>query len=224
MIDHCTRWPECIPLKSLTAKKTCTALNTIFQRIGIPRVVISDNGTNFVSNLNKVFFESFGIELQNSTPGHPEGNSLAERVVQNIKKMLHHTISSSKPTEWDMKLPNMLWALRHMENETTGVTPYEVVYGKKGRGPLEVLRDTWSGNTQVYPDLQKNNKEYLSMLKNELKICNEVATENAKISQNKYVNSYNMRSKFKSFEKGEQVLDRSFRQFNAANRINKRND
>jgi len=86
-IDHCTRWAEAIPLKTLAAKETCAALNVIFQRTGVPRVIISDNGTNFVSNLNKIFFSMFGVEMRNSTPLHPQGNSLAERLVQNIKKM-----------------------------------------------------------------------------------------------------------------------------------------
>jgi len=93
-----------------------------------------------------------------------------------------------------------------MEIEKTGITPYEMVYGKKGRGPLEVLRDTWTDNIQKYPDLNKTNQEYLNMLKNDLKICNEVATEKAKIAQKKYVDHYNLRSKDKTFDVGEQVL------------------
>jgi len=32
-----------------------------------------------------------------------------------------------------------------MLNETTGFSPYQIVYGKVGRGPLEVMRDTWGG-------------------------------------------------------------------------------
>jgi len=70
-----------------------------------------------------------------------------------------------------------------MEYATIGITPYEMVYGKKGQGPLEVLRDTWTDNTQKCPDLSKTNQEYLNMLKSDLKICNEVAMENAKVAQ-----------------------------------------
>ena len=86
VIDHCTRWAECLPLKTLTAKEICNALNKIWQTTGIPRVVICDNGSNLVSSLNKVFFSKFGVEVRNSTPLHPLGNSLAERLVQNVKK------------------------------------------------------------------------------------------------------------------------------------------
>jgi len=49
MIDHCSRWAECIPLKTLTAKETCNAL--------------------------KIFFSNFGIEMRNSTPPTREQSS-----------------------------------------------------------------------------------------------------------------------------------------------------
>jgi len=49
IVDHCTRWIECIPLKNLTAIETCTAFGKFFYSIGtIPRVIVSDNGTHFV--------------------------------------------------------------------------------------------------------------------------------------------------------------------------------
>ncbi|XP_075736237.1 uncharacterized protein LOC119161800 isoform X1 [Rhipicephalus microplus] len=36
LVDLCTRWPEVIPLRSLTAKATCDALIEIFSRTGVP--------------------------------------------------------------------------------------------------------------------------------------------------------------------------------------------
>ncbi|GFW82964.1 protein NYNRIN [Trichonephila clavipes] len=51
LIDQHSRWPEAIPLKSLTAKSTCEALLEIFSRTGIPEVIVMDNATNFTANL-----------------------------------------------------------------------------------------------------------------------------------------------------------------------------
>src|SRR6266496_1623172 len=205
-IDHCSRWTEAIPLKTLTAKETCSALNIIFQRIGIPRVVICDNGSNFVSNLNKIFFSNFGIEMRNSAPFHPEGNSLAERLVQNIKKMLHHEIISDTPRNWDLRLPNLLWALRTMINDTTGFSPHELVYGRVGRGPLEVLRDTWEGANVDYSALNKTAREYLENLHLDLNTVTERAKINSDQNQRIYVEKYNMHSREKSFDVGDTVL------------------
>ena len=51
VIDYATRWPEAVPLSALTAKATCDALLQIFTRTGIPKIIISDCGTNFTSEL-----------------------------------------------------------------------------------------------------------------------------------------------------------------------------
>src|SRR5258708_4976185 len=206
MIDHCTRWCECIPLKTLTAKEIRQALNVIFQRIGIPRVVVSDNGTNFVSNLNKIFFSKFGIEVRNSTPLHPQGNSLAERLVQNVKKMLHHIIISEEPRSWDLKLPFLLWALRTMENESTGFSPFEMVYGRQGRGPLDIINDTWKDKTQEELPVNKTAQAYLDKLREDIKIVSDIAASSSAETQRSYTERYNMKSKEKSFNVGDQVL------------------
>ena len=66
-------------MKGLSAKETCNTLLVMFNRIGLPRLIISDNGTNFVSGLTKELYRRLGIELRRSTPLHPEGNSLVER-------------------------------------------------------------------------------------------------------------------------------------------------
>ncbi|GFX51658.1 protein NYNRIN [Trichonephila clavipes] len=51
LMDQHSRWPEAIPLKSLTAKSTCEALLEIFSRTGIPEVIVMDNATNFTASL-----------------------------------------------------------------------------------------------------------------------------------------------------------------------------
>jgi len=78
--------------------------------------------------------------------------------------MLHHEIISDTPRNWDLRLPNLLWALRTMVNDTTGFSPHELVYGRVGRGPLEVLKDTWEGANVDYTVLNKTAREYLKNL------------------------------------------------------------
>ncbi|GFW71264.1 pro-Pol polyprotein [Trichonephila clavipes] len=48
--DYTTKWVEIFPLKQATAKECAmTLLNEVFLRYGVPRRLISDNGTQFVS-------------------------------------------------------------------------------------------------------------------------------------------------------------------------------
>lgn len=93
MIDLCTRWPEVICLKSLTAKATCDAMLEIFSRSGIPEVVCSDCGTNFTAALTREFLTRLGCSPRFSTPDHPESNGAVERWNRVFKNMLFHVIS-----------------------------------------------------------------------------------------------------------------------------------
>ena len=53
IVDNCTRWLIVYALKSLTARAVCHALIELFTNVGVPSKVISDNGTNFSSQLTQ---------------------------------------------------------------------------------------------------------------------------------------------------------------------------
>ncbi|GFU25664.1 hypothetical protein TNCV_2006051 [Trichonephila clavipes] len=79
MMDQHTRWPEAVPLRSLTAKNACDSLLQIFSRTGIPSVIASDQGTNFKSALTQEFTKRIGSSPRFSCPGYPASNGLVER-------------------------------------------------------------------------------------------------------------------------------------------------
>ena len=45
--------------------------------------------------------------------------------------------------QWDKALPYILFAYREVLTETTGFSPFEMLYGRKIRGPLDILKETW---------------------------------------------------------------------------------
>jgi len=53
IVDNCTRWPSVYMLRSLTAKAVCDALIDLFTHVGVSRVIVSDRGTNFTSQLTQ---------------------------------------------------------------------------------------------------------------------------------------------------------------------------
>ena len=45
--------------------------------------------------------------------------------------------------DWDKLLPYVLFAYREVPQESNGFSPFELVYGREVRGPLDVLKETW---------------------------------------------------------------------------------
>ena len=182
LIDQCSRWVEAIPLKAATAKASCDALLEIFTRTGIPKVIVSDNGINFTSNLTAEFRARLECTPRFSTPGYLEGDSLVERHNAVIKNMLHHVIRQNK-RNWHKQLPIQLWAMREVPNQTTGLSPFQIVYGKLPRGPLSVLKETWAGELSVPPDFGITAIEYMQDVKSRLEKAGQLSAEHTQTNR-----------------------------------------
>jgi len=72
VVDSCTRWPSVYMLKSLTAKAVCDALIDLFTHVGVPKVMVSDCGTNFTSQLTQEMLRRLGV-AHGQYPGSSRG-------------------------------------------------------------------------------------------------------------------------------------------------------
>ena len=65
-------------------------MKSVFSRYGIPELLISDNGPQYVSNEFKEFAVKYNFKLKHTTSSthFPESNGLAERTVQTLKQLL----------------------------------------------------------------------------------------------------------------------------------------
>src|SRR6218665_1738927 len=87
----------------------------------------------------------FGVTPRFNTPGHPESSGIVEKWNQTFKKMIHHVIIDN-PRQWHKIISFTVWAIREVPNATTRVAPYMLVYGRLPRGPLAVLKESWTSD------------------------------------------------------------------------------
>ena len=73
-IDLAKRWPDAIPLCSITAKPVAQGMLDILSRTGIPLEMLTDQGSQFVGRLTKQLSTFLGIQKLQSTPYHPQKN------------------------------------------------------------------------------------------------------------------------------------------------------
>jgi hypothetical protein len=205
VIDVCTSWPSVYLLKNLSAKSVCECLCDLFSTLGVASVISCDNATNFSSKLTQECLQRLGCTPRFSSPGHPECQGKIERFNQSFKRLLHHAIRQN-PRQWHKCVPFLTWAMRECSNATTNASPYALLYGRLPRGPLAVLKETWSGERELPPNLNKTEVQYMKELKNNLEIAREYASEHAAIAQEKYVTHYNKNAVDKSFSVDDRVV------------------
>jgi transposase InsO family protein len=88
VVDYYSNYVEISLMPNSTSATIITHLKSIFARHGIPKIFISDNGTQYVSQLFKEFVSKWDICHVTSSPYHPKSNGLAERSVQTVKQLL----------------------------------------------------------------------------------------------------------------------------------------
>ncbi|UYV74208.1 K02A2.6-like [Cordylochernes scorpioides] len=80
VVDACTKWIEAIPVPNTSTRETIEQLRCLFARFGIPRTLVSDNGTGFTSEEFRQFMTRNGIRHLRTAPFHPSSNGLAENI------------------------------------------------------------------------------------------------------------------------------------------------
>ena len=205
LCDSCSRYPVAFPLRSLTAKSVCNALLQLFQTTGIPSVIKSDCATNFTSQLTRTFLSMLGCSPRFNVPGRPQQTGLCERLIGTLKNMVSK-LAMDHPRAWHKYLGFALWALRECPNETTGVPPWVLVFGRLPRGPLAVLKENWCGQREAPLSLGQTTVDYLQELRKNLEVAETYAASHSERAQQRYVSHYNLRTRPKSFTVGEQVL------------------
>ena len=62
LCDYATRYPEAIPLRSNEANRIAAELVKVFARVGVPEKILTDQGTNFTSQLLQEVYNLLRIQ------------------------------------------------------------------------------------------------------------------------------------------------------------------
>ena len=85
-VDYFTKWAEAEPLATITTQKIINfVVRNIKCRFGLPRTLVTDNGTQFESREFKDFCQKYRIEKLTAAVAHPQANGQVEAVNKIIK-------------------------------------------------------------------------------------------------------------------------------------------
>jgi len=100
MMDYATRYPEAVPLNDVQAETVAEALVNMFTRVGVPKEILSDQGSQFLSAVMKEMCRLLSLKQLVTTPYHPICNGLTEKFNGTLKNMLRHMFAE-KSKDWD---------------------------------------------------------------------------------------------------------------------------
>ena len=134
-IDHFSRWPVAAACKTADSQVFVDWLmDEVVANFGVPKALTSDNGQQFVSGLAEQTLEALGIKHHHTSGYRPTANGSVERMNKSIVDRLRR-VAHENPRDWDLWLPQVLFALRTKTSRTTLFSPYELMYGRAPRRP-----------------------------------------------------------------------------------------
>ena len=125
-------------MNSTNTTNVVNILRTWFSQFGLPKQIVTDNGPQFVSTEFDHFSRQNGINHITSFAYHQQSNGAAERCVQTLKKALKS--NKVNPNEIQKKLDNFLLAYRATPRAITGLTPSELIIGRRINTRIELIK------------------------------------------------------------------------------------
>jgi len=130
VVDICTKY---VILRALPNKQSDTVAQTlinIFGDYGFPRIMQSDNGTEFKNSLMHEISKNLGIDRRYSTPYHSQGNGASESEVKTALNTLRK-MGKSDTHDWDRFLPMVQLAINYKIRNRTNSAPFSLMHARK---------------------------------------------------------------------------------------------
>ena len=150
VVDYFSRFPEVIKLTSTTSANVIAALKAVFTRHGIPEIVRSDNGPQYLSAEFAQFASTYGFSHVTSSPRYPQSNGQVERAVQTVKMMMKKSQD-----------PHLaLLSYRSTPHPWCGRSPAELCMGRNLRSTIPLTKAKLSPQWLYLPEFRQKNAEF----------------------------------------------------------------
>jgi transposase InsO family protein len=167
-VDRLTNRTHFLPVKTYYPVLTYAQLYIarILSLHGVPKMIVSDRGPQFVSKFWEELHKSLGTKLLHSLAYHPQTSGQTERVNQILEDMLRACILEF-PQRWDDYLSLAEFSYNNSYQENIKMAPFEALYGRRCRTPLN-----WSEPGERWffiPDLVKEMEEKVQRIRHNLR-------------------------------------------------------
>lgn len=146
IVDYYSRYVDIKIQSGLTAGETNKSFLQTFSVFGFPRSITCDNGQPFSSAEFIEMCDTYGIKIFHAPPRWPQANGLVERQNVGIKKRLQISKASGSKSWQDDLLIDYLVMYRSTPQDTTGKSPFELMFNRKMKDKIPLLLQPQEGD------------------------------------------------------------------------------
>ena len=215
VVDHFTRFCQLYATRSKSSQAAAAKLwNDFIPRFGYPEKIHHDQGPEFNSQLWKELHRYTGIKASNTTPYHPMGDGMVERLNKTVLNMLK-AIPETEKKRWKDHLPKLGFAYNTTVNKTTGYSPFFLMFGRNGRLPI----DRMFGLDSIVPIKRQSHSQFVKEWKDKMEEAFRLANNHIDKAANYNKQHYDKKVRGEEVNVGDQVLVRNMREREGAKKL-----
>lgn len=196
-LEDLSKYLVCIPIPDMEASTVASVFfDEIISRYGVPKVLVTDNGTNFTSRLFTETCKLLGVKKVHITPYHPQANGSLERSHRPLAEYLRN-YAKEDGSNWDRWLTKAMHVHNNSMHVTTKQTPFKSLYGFDNELPTNLKRKC----APLY-----NSEDTTKVLKYQLQRSHQLARENQVKAKEASKRQYDDKVNSTEFAVGQKVL------------------
>ncbi len=126
-VDYLTKMVWVEPMKNEKAVTLSRAYQRMFQTVGYPKRLLSDQGSNFRSAQFQDLCLRMNVQRNLTTQYHPQGDGATEKANRTIINRLAMAITETQ-WHWVVFCPSMVLAMNSASHAFHGKVPYELFF------------------------------------------------------------------------------------------------
>lgn len=193
VVDGFSKFVHVHPMRSATSKSTVSCLkNHIFLVFGTPKIIVSDNGSQFVSHEYKSFLKNFNVTPWYTSRYHPQANA-AEAANKTIETTIRAYLSDKENhKDWDIYLPEIACSINTSKHSSTLFSPYVINFGQQ----------MYTSGSDYISDVDKHD---FSKQEIRLQKIRQIVQTNLKQNYDKNKRYYDLRSRTIEYKIGDVI-------------------
>jgi transposase InsO family protein len=133
IVDIATRFIFLRPLSSKSAHSIAKELFSVFCIMGLPKIMQSDNGTEFVNKIIMAMTSTCHVDHRLISAYHPRANGAVERFVQTSSQTIYKRMEARKD-HWDKFIDETQLFMNNKVSALHGSSPYSLMFGRRLNG------------------------------------------------------------------------------------------